>query len=138
MSMGYGGLCKKFVEDEEFVIYEYFSYNLNIRYSNLKKPDEKIFDGFITIRKNSLVEPDFRDKTRKMPNGRRKTVKKKIFKEVEIFDLLNVGAVHIENCSNAWGILPIGFDFIACRLCREIFFRYQQNGSLPEKISINF
>ncbi|MBQ9487301.1 MAG: hypothetical protein IJU91_05830 [Selenomonadaceae bacterium] len=138
MSMGYGGLCKKFVEDEEFVVYEYFAYNLNIHYSNLKEPDEKQFDGFITIRKNSLIEPDFRDKTRKMPNGRRKTLTKKIFKEVELLDLLNVGAVHIENCSNAWRILPIGFDFIACRLCRRIFFEYQQNGSLPEKISLNF
>ena len=138
MSMGYGGLCKKFAEDEEFVVYEYFSYNLDIRDFDLKETIEEKFDGFITIRKDSLIEPEMREKTRKMPNGRRKTFTKKILKEVELLDLINLGAVQIENCSNAWRILPIGFDFIACILCRRIFFKYQQDGILPEKISLNF
>ncbi len=97
MSIGYGGFCRKFVEDADFVIYEYFAYDLNEpRFSNL----EKIFDGFITIRKSILIEPTLREKFIRTASGRRRRFIKKILVDVPLKDLLNSGGVHIENCSH--------------------------------------
>ncbi|MBQ7722978.1 MAG: hypothetical protein IJT57_01520 [Selenomonadaceae bacterium] len=129
MSIGYGGSCRKFVEDDEFIIYEYFCYDWNEpRFSN----HEKIFDGFITIRKAALIEPELREKFQKLPSGRRKKFIKKILVDVLIDELLTTGDVQIENCSRTWKILSDGADFMACRLCREIFLHYQREGKLPE------
>lgn len=130
MSIGHGGSCRKFVEDDEFIIYEYFSYDWNDpRFRN----DEKIFDGYITIRKSSLIEPELREKFRKMPSGRRKKFIKKILVDVPIDELLAAGDIQIENSNFAWKILPDGVDIMAYRLSREIFLHYQREGCLPEK-----
>ena len=40
MSMGIGGCCRKFIEDDDFVICEYFSYDLN---EPSRANEEKIF-----------------------------------------------------------------------------------------------
>ncbi|MBR5913496.1 MAG: hypothetical protein IKZ58_03970 [Selenomonadaceae bacterium] len=131
MSLGYGGFCRKFVEDDSFVIYEYFSYNFNEeRFYN----DEKIFDGFITIRKSSLIEPILHEKIKKLPNGRRKKFTKKILVDFSVDELLNAGNIEIKNCSHTWKTLPNGLDFISYKLCRKIFLYYQNNGKLPEKL----
>lgn len=129
MSMGYGGSCQKFLEDDEFIIYEYFSYDWNDpRFSNR----EKIFDGFITIRKAALIEPETREKFRRLPNGRRKKFIKKIWVDVPLEELLAAGDVQIENCSHTWKTFD-GIDIMAYRLCQGIFLRYQKEGSLPER-----
>ncbi|MBR4641730.1 MAG: hypothetical protein IKO74_03280 [Selenomonadaceae bacterium] len=133
MSMGYGSISRKFVEDDEFIIYEYYSYNWSEpRFSNR----EKIFDGFITIRKNSLIEPELREKFRRMPGGRRKNFIKKILVDVPLDELLAAGDVQVENSSFAWKILPNGIDLMAYRLCKRIFLRYQDEGKLPERCSL--
>ena len=130
MSMGDGGISRKFVEDEEFIIYEYYSYNWSEpRFSNR----EKIFDGFITIRKSSLIEPELREKFKRMPSGRRKKFIKKILIDVPIDELLAAGDVQVENSNFAWKILPNGIDLMAYRLCKQIFLRYQNEGYLPER-----
>ena len=129
MSMGYGGSCRKFVEDDEFIVYEYFSYNWSEpRFSNR----ERIFDGFITIRKADLIEPELREKFRRLPSGRRKKFIKKILVDVPIDELLATGEIQIENCSHAWKFFD-GVDLMAYRLCREIFLHYQHEGNLPER-----
>ena len=129
MSIGYGAVCRKFIEDDEFIIYEYFCYDWsNPRFSNR----EKIFDGFITIKKVALIEPELRQKFKRMPSGRRKSFVKKIFVDVPIDELLLSGDVQIENCSHTWKTFYEGTDFMACRLCKEIFLCYQREGYLPE------
>lgn len=131
--MGYGSISRKFVEDDEFIIYEYYSYNWSEpRFSNR----EKIFDGFITIRKNSLIEPELREKFRRMPGGRRKNFIKKILVDVPLDELLAADDVQVENSSFAWKILPNGIDLMAYRLCKRIFLRYQDEGKLPERCSL--
>ena len=45
MSLGYGGTCKKELEDENMVIYSYSSYNLNEE--QFRNPG-RIYDGTIT------------------------------------------------------------------------------------------
>ena len=94
MSMGYGGRCRKISEDDEFVLYEYYSYNLNL------DNDAKIFDGLILIKKRSLIEPERREKFRRMPSGRRHNFTKIIPRDVPVGDLLESGDVQIENCSS--------------------------------------
>lgn len=131
--MGYGSISRKFVEDDESVIYEYYSYNWSEpRFSNR----EKIFDGFITIRKNSLIEPELREKFRRMPGGRRKNFIKKILVDVPLDELLAADDVQVENSSFAWKILPNGIDLMAYRLCKRIFLRYQDEGELPERCNL--
>ena len=49
MSLGYGGSCRKFSEDDDFVLYEYFSYNLSF------EDRKKIFDGLILIKKKRVA-----------------------------------------------------------------------------------
>ena len=122
MSIGFGGHCHKIIEDDEFIIYEYFSYNWNEPRS---VNDEKIFDGSITIRKNSLLEPEIHEKFRRMPNGRRRKFIKKVLVDVPLDELLAAGDIQIENSSFAWKILPNGVDLMAYRLCRKIFLHYQ-------------
>lgn len=134
MSRGYGAYAKKFIEDDEFIIYEYFSYNWSeSRFSN----KEKIFDGFITIRKSSLIKPELHEKFRRMPSGRRKKFIKKIIVDVPLDELLDSGDVQIENSSFAWRILPIGVDLMAYRLCIKILCHYQSEGFLPERCGID-
>lgn len=140
MSIGCGGVCKKFIEDDEFVIYEYFSYNLNnIDFRN----DEKIFDGFITIRKDFLIEPELKEKFAKIKNIKKS--KRKNFKKVDVekiihtvYELIEDKKIEIENCSNAWKIDEYGIDFICYSICIKIFIDYQNEGFLPEKSGVHF
>ena len=129
MSLGYGGGCRKISEDADFILYEYFSYNLPF------DDHEKIFDGLILIKKSVLLEPERREKFQRMPSGRRRKFTKIILREVDIDALIDSGDVQIENCSHAWKILPNGIDYIACCLCRKIFDDYQREGTLPNKCS---
>lgn len=127
MSLGFGGGCRKVAEDKDCVIYEYFSYDLNV-----SELDEKIFDGIILIDKSCLVEPEIRKKIRRMPNGKRKEFRKIIFRDFDIYDCIDSGKIQIENCSHTWKVLQNGVDFIACRLCNGIFKHYQETGALPQ------
>ena len=135
MSMGYGAHAKKFIEDNEFIIYEYFSYNWsNPRSSNR----EEIFDGFITIRKSSLTEPELHEKFCRMPSGRREKFIKKIIVDAPLDELLDSGDIQIENSSFAWRISSIDIDIMAYRLCIKIFRHYQSEGILPERCGIDY
>ena len=65
MSLGIGSFCKLIAQDDNTVIYEYGSYNLNEpKYEN----NNRISDGIITISKSSLIEPEIHDKIKRLPN----------------------------------------------------------------------
>ena len=127
MSLGYGGGCIKVSEDDDFVLYEYFSYNLNF------VDHEKIFDVLILIKKSVLLEPERREKFRRMPSGNRRKFTKIILREIPLHELIESGDVQIENCSHAFEFLPNGVDLIAYRMCKKIFEHYQLEGNLPDK-----
>ena len=137
MSMGYGGSAKIVLQDEETVIYKYSPYNLNDpEYRNPKR----IYDGFITISKNSLVEPDIHTKIKRMPSGRKKLLTKRIPRDVDYSLLFDTGKITVENSSYCWILVGQNKNvgMIAMRIIFKIFDYYQDNGCLPETISLNY
>lgn len=133
MSLGYGGSCKRELEDENMIIYSYSSYNLN---EEQFRNSDRIYDGTITINKSCLIEAEIHEKIKKKPNGRKKLIVNRIPKSIDIFEMIAQGQIQIENSKNTWKMLQ-SFDYIAISLCRIIFHEYQLNGILPEKCSYN-
>ena len=80
MSIGVGGRARLVAQDECTLIYEYAPYNLN---ENEYRNANHIFDGIITIDRDAVVEAEIREKTKKMPSGRKKTVIKRIRVDVD-------------------------------------------------------
>lgn len=134
MSLGIGAFCKLIAEDEETVIYEYGSYNLNEpKYENRNR----ISDGIITILKNSLVEPEIYDKIKRFPNGKKKRIIKRVPKEIHLSQLFENKFIIVENCSHCWKTNENGVDVMADTTVWYIFLEYQEKGCLPEHLSIN-
>lgn len=134
MSLGYGGWCYIAVQDEQTVIYQYGSYNLNdSTYCNA----ERVCDGTITIDKESLVEPEIHEKLKRFPNGKKKLMVKRIVKDVPYKNLFENGKIQIQNSKNCWQKSVDGNDYIAWHLIWNIFSEYQKNGIIPDKMSYN-
>ena len=134
MSLGIGSFCKLIAEDEETVIYEYGSYNLNEpRYDN----KNRISDGIITISKNSLIEPEIHDKIKRFPNGKKKRIIKRVPKDIPLSDLLEKKLITVENCSHCWKTNVRNIDVMALTTIWHILLEYQKIGYLPEKLNIN-
>ena len=132
MSMGIGGSCKKSVEDETTVLYEYSVYNLND--PNLRAAINS-YDGTIKIEKSALINPVIHKKLKRQPNGKKRMIEKRIPVNVPIDSLIAEHKVEITNCSRCWLKTPEEYDVIAVRLCDIIFREYQITGILPEKAS---
>lgn len=134
MSLGIGSFCKLIAEDEETVIYEYGSYNLNEpRYDN----KNRISDGIITISKNSLIEPEIHDKIKRFPNGKKKQIIKRVPKDIPLSDLLENKLITVENCSHCWKTNVRNIDVMALTTIWHILLEYQKIGYLPKKLNIN-
>lgn len=137
MSMGYGGTARGVLQDEKTVVYEYFPYNLNNpEYRN----SGRVFDGLITISKDALVEPEIHKKVKRMPSGKKRLIVKRLRRDVDYRTLLKEGAITIENSKNCWYFVGTEKDIgmIAMKITFNIFNRYQDNGLLPEMVSINY
>ena len=134
MSLGIGSFCKLIAEDEETVIYEYGSYNLNEpRYDN----KNRISDGIITISKNSLIEPEIHDKIKRFPNGKKKRIIKRVPKDIPLSDLLENKLITVKNCSHCWKTNVRNIDVMALTTIWHILLEYQKIGYLPEELNIN-
>ena len=131
MSRGYCAYCRKALEDEQAILYEYTCYNIGE--DNWKKSKET-YDGSITIIKDAFVEPIIHQKIKKTPNGRKKLIVKRIHNEVNFSELLTAGKITIENCSSTWKTVD-GVDFLTLRLIWRIFYEYQDTSVIPEKMS---
>ena len=137
MSMGYGGSARLVLQDENTAIYEYSPYNLNeVEYRN----SERIYGGLITISKDGLVEPDIHEKLKRMPNGRKKLVVKRVRRDVNYRELLLTEKIIIESSRYCWRFVGIdsSVGMMAMKLVFHIFDQYQDDGVLPEVISINY
>lgn len=137
MSVGYGGSARLVLQDENTAIYEYSPYNMNeVEYRN----SERIYDGLITISKEGLVEPDIHEKLKRMPSGRKKPVVKRVRCDVNYRDLLLTEKIIIENSKYCWRF--VGTDnnigMVAMKIVFHIFDKYQDDGVLPEVISLNY
>lgn len=131
MSKGIGGACRKVLEDEDTVVYEYSVYNLN---EPKLKDVSNIFDGAIIIQKSRLVEPEIHEKFRKSQSGGKKLLIKRIPVNVDFSKLFSENMITIENCSNCWQKTIEGYDIIGLKLCFKIFNEYQKIGYLPESL----
>ena len=134
MSIGIGARANLIYEDENTVIFEYGSYNLNDpEYRN----ESHIFDGRITIRRDCFLEPEVHEKMKKMPSGKKKIIVKRVPVQVHFEEMLKDGRIVVDNSSNCWSAFDdyLNVDVMACRLLYYIFQKYQEYGSIPEEIN---
>ena len=134
MSMGIGAHAKKIAEDETVVMYEYCGYNLNDpQYRN----EEYLHDGTIMIQKECFVGPEIHEKLKKLPNGKKEIIVKRIPISVNYEEMIENGRIVIENCSNCWHTTmgDLHVDIMACRLLFYIFLQYQEKGTIPQSFS---
>ena len=134
MSRGFGGIARMIMQDEDTIIYEYATYNLNDE--NYRNP-QSIFDGEITLDKHSLVEPEIHEKLKKQPSGRKKMITKRIPRSVDYESLINSKAIQVINSKFCWEIFKNGFGMIAMFLIYKIYDDYQSLGKVPEIVEIN-
>ena len=137
MSRGFCGSARIVLQDENAVVYEYAPFNLNEpEYRN----SEHIYDGLITISKDSLVEPEIHEKLKRMPSGRKKLIVKRIRRDVDYSALLDAGKITIENSSYCWHMVGTEKDIgmMAMRIIFRIYDHYQDEGTLPETVSLHY
>ena len=133
MSVGYGGFARIALRDNNIAIYEYAPFNLNYpEYRN----NDRIHDGIITINVGALVEPEIHEKIRRMPSGRKKLVAKRILSDVDYNELILQNHIKIENSRFCWQTTENGAGVIAMKIIRFIFEYYQENGEIPETVSL--
>ena len=137
MSIGYGGSARIVMKDEKTVMYEYAPYNLNDKdYKN----GNRIYDGLIIISKDALVEPEIHEKLKRMPSGRKKHIVRRVRSNVDYSALLAAGKIIVENSRYCWNFTGANEDIgmIAMRIILHIFDQYQDEGILPETVSVNY
>ncbi|MBD5396049.1 MAG: hypothetical protein HDR71_17735 [Lachnospiraceae bacterium] len=136
MSRGIGAHANKVFEDNETIIYEYGGYNLN---DKKFRNENHIYDGSILIPRSCFVEPEIHKKMKKMPNGKRKLITKRIPILVEYEKMIEEGIVVIKNCSHCWYTTNDArhIDMMALRILSHVFQQYQVEGEIPEYISYN-
>ena len=134
MSKGIGAVAIKVLEDDKTIIYRYGAYNLDRpEYRNRNH----VYDGAILIQRDCFAEPEIHEKLKKLPSGRKKLITKRVPVSVEYGRMLQDGEIVVENCSNCWQTTNdvLCVDVMALHLLFYIFLRYQEEGSIPEKIT---
>lgn len=137
MSRGFGGSARIVLQDENTVVYEYAPFNLNEpEYRN----SEHIYDGLITISKDSMVDPEIHEKLKRMPSGRKKLIVKRIRRDVDYSALLAAGKITIENSRYCWRLVGTekNIGMMAMRIIFRIYDHYQDEGTLPETVSLHY
>ena len=94
--------------------------------------------GQITIDKSCFIEPELRSKVRRMPNGRKKLVEKRIIRHLDISELISGGSIVVDELCDVDAEASDCRPCIYMRLPRLIFESYQLNGRLPEKEGLIF
>lgn len=136
MSRGIGAYANLILQDDNTVIYEYGGYNLNEeKYRN----EAHIYDGTITIQRSCFLEPEIHEKIKKIPNGKKKPVDKRVTVEVDYPRYIEDGLIVVENCSNCWKTTNDEkyIDIMVLHILYYLFLRYQEQGKMPEYISYN-
>ncbi len=136
MSIGVGAYGKLILQDDATVIYEYGCYNLNEEeFANRMR----VRDGLILIQKDCFQEPEIHEKLKKMPNGRKKLMIKRIPVNVNYEKMIAEGSIIIENSLNCWKTTDteMCIDVMALRLLHKLFGVYQEESKIPECISFH-
>ncbi len=134
MSIGIGAYARKTAENGEAVTYEYGVYNLNIEGVDARK-----YDGQITVRKTAFVEPEMCSKKKKTKKGRKRLVTKRIKQDLDWKMIFENDLIEIANCSSSFSFeKESGNDQLACRIVDRISDLYQENGSFPDQVYIDY
>lgn len=133
MSMGYGAKCRIKDSDENWKMYEYTSYNLNLEDG---KKAMGTLDGIIIISRDFFPEPEIIRKRIRKPNAKKVWIEKKKYKDIDLEDFYNVGKIRIENSSHFWRVTENGIDAIALKLLFYLQIEYHEIGEIPEKFGI--
>ena len=137
MSRGIGAYAELAIQDDETVIYEYGSYDLDRKeYANR----DHIMDGIITIQKCCFQGPEIHRKLKRFPSGRKRFVVKKVPVSVDYPKYIEDGLISVENCSNCWNKIfgEREIDDRALRLLFRLFYVYQEEGKIPKYFSIHY
>lgn len=94
--------------------------------------------GQITIDKSCLIEPELHSKVRRMPNGRKKLVKKRTIRHSDISELISDGSIAVDGLCGAAAGASDCRPRIYMWLLRLICESNQLNGRLPEKEGLIF
>lgn len=135
MSMGYGASCRLVDEDENWLIYKYYSFNLNLDTYEKAKDN---FDGIIILSKDIFPHPTIVRKKKKMPNGRKLWIETKKYPDYHFDDFYDQGKIIIENSSYFWAISDRGIDYKAIHLIYYLREEYEEKGKIPNKMYIYF
>ena len=133
MSLGYGGVCRKALEDEETVIYTYRGENLNLPRGERERAEA--IEGMFTIQKSALEEPEIHEKVVRGPNGRKRLVRKKITHFPNVYAHIEDGTVRVDElCGVDVAFKEQGMHpRCASILLDRVFQRYMEDGVLPDK-----
>lgn len=137
MSRGFGGAARIVLQDDNTVVYEYVPFNLN---DPAYRNDEHIYDGLLTISKDSMVEPEIHEKLKRMPSGKKKLIVKRIRRDVDYSALLDSGKIAIENSRFCWRLVGTekNIGMMAMKIIFRIYDHYQDEGTLPETVSLHY
>lgn len=135
MSIGYQAYADLVVSDKTGILYAYACCNLNL--PEKRDTDWNTEDGEIWISRDALPEPEIHEKLRKMPSGKRKMVIKRIPHWVSAEELISKGKVTVRNACGTWETTG-GTDMMALRILNKIFVEYQEQGKIPEQVSVVF
>ena len=133
MSMGYGAKCKIIDADEDWIMYEYTSYNLNL--GDSKKAIETL-DGIIIISRDFFPKPEIIRKRIRKPNGKKVWIEKKKYEDIDLIEFYNAGKIRIENSSHCWKLTENGIDAIALKLLFYLQIEYHETDEIPKKFGI--
>lgn len=133
MSLGIGGWAELAAEDDTYAVYCYAPSNLN---NPACYNREKILDGMIQIKKSSLLEPEIHEKIKHLPHGKKKKIIKRIRVSPDFDQLLAAEDIVVENSTFCWITADNGYDLMALRLIYKIYSDYQDEGALPQKVSM--
>lgn len=134
MSMGYEGYLVLDMQYDKQVVYKYACGNVN-KGLDIYRADIANPDGIIVIDKSCFVEPEIHQKLKRTPSGRKRLIEKRIRVPVDYEAYIQDGRVTVQNASACWRTIE-GIDFMALRLLHNLFKEYQEQGGLPERVSI--
>ena len=133
MSVGYGGYCVKYGENAEYVLYEYYAFDLNVPgFHN----DKRQMDGLIKIDKTTFIEPEIHTRIKRRPGHRKRTIVKRVERPVPYDEYLKSGRIELINSSYCSVISPDGYGRVGLILIYQIYSEYQMNGEIPHRVSI--
>lgn len=133
MSMGYGAICRLIDSDEDWLTYEYTSYNLN--HEDSEKAINTL-DGIITIHKYFFPESQIIRKRIRKSNGKKEWIDKKKYETVDLGKFIDTGKIIIENSSHCWYLTQTGMDIVAMKLLFYLQIEYEKTGKIPKSFSI--